>query len=95
MVNHKKSLIDNICDDIEKNADLTKLKDIEFIKLAKEEQNKVENSIYSMIIKFKITPLELDNSIPKELYSLIENKWHYCLNIEKEIRESTLAELFP
>ena len=41
--------------------------------------------------KFKTTPLELDNTMPKELYSLIENKWHYCLNLEKEIREYTLA----
>ena len=45
--------------------------------------------------KFKNTPLELDNSIPKDLYSIIENKWHYCLNMEKEIRESTLACVMP
>ena len=48
-----------------------------------------------MMEKFKTTPLQLDNSMPKELYSLIENKWHYCLNLEKQIRESTLANLFP
>lgn len=71
------------------------MRDIEFIKLSQEEQNKIENYVYALMIKFKTTPLELDNSIPKELYSLIENKWHHCLNIEKEIRESTLAELFP
>ena len=45
--------------------------------------------------KFKNTPLELDNSMPKELYSIVENKWHYCLNMEKEIRESTLARVMP
>ena len=44
--------------------------------------------------KFKKTPLELDNSMPKELNSLIENEWHYCLNLEKQIRESTLVNLF-
>ena len=48
-----------------------------------------------MMAKFKTTPLELDNTMPKELFSLIENKWHYLLNLEKEIRESTLANLFP
>ena len=47
-----------------------------------------------MMAKFKTTPLELDNTMPKELYSLIENKWHYCLNLEKEMRKSTLANLF-
>ena len=48
-----------------------------------------------MMAKFKNTPLELDNTLPKELYSIVENKWHYCLNIEKEIRESTLARVIP
>ena len=48
-----------------------------------------------MMAKFKTTPLELDNTMPKEVYSLIENKWHYCFNLEKEIRESTLENLFP
>ena len=36
-----------------------------------------------MMTKLKTTPLELDDSIPKELSSLIENKWHYCLKMEK------------
>ena len=45
--------------------------------------------------KFKTTPLELDNSIPKDLYSIIKNKWHYYLNMEKKIRESTLARVMP
>ena len=55
----------------------------------------VEESIYTMMDKFKTTPLELDNKMPKELYSIVENKWHYCLNMEKEIRESTLALVMP
>ena len=42
------------------------LKNIEFGKLTKEEQNKVEDSIYAMMAKFKKTPLELDNTMPKE-----------------------------
>ena len=47
----------------------------------------VEDSIYTMMAKFKTTLLELDNTMPKELYSLIENKWYYCLNLEEDIRE--------
>lgn len=43
-----------------------------------------------MMAKFRTTPLELDNSMPKELSSIIENKWHYYLNMKKDIRESTL-----
>ena len=55
----------------------------------------VEESIYTMMAKFKNTPLELDNTMPKELYSIVENKWNYCLNMEKEIRESNLAHVMP
>ena len=43
--------------------------------------------------KFKNTPLELGNTMPKDLYSIIDNKWHYFLDMEKEIRESTLAQV--
>ena len=45
--------------------------------------------------KFKNTLLELNNTMPKELYSIVENKRHYCLNMEKEIRESTLSCFMP
>ena len=37
----------------------------------------------------------MDNTMPKELYSLVENKWHYYLNLEKDIRESNLEYLIP
>ena len=33
--------------------------------------------------------------MPKELYKIIEDKWYFCLQMEKEIRESTLARLLP
>ena len=96
MVSHPpKSKVDKICDNIRDHVDISKLKNIDFGKLTKEEKNNIEQSIYSMMAKFKTTPLELDNIMPKELYSSIKNKWHYCLNLEKEIRESTLANLFP
>ena len=86
-----KSNLEIICDNIKDNADLSNLKGIEFNKLSREQKNMVEESIYTMMDKFKATPLELDNTMPKELYSIVENKWHYCINMEKEIRESTLA----
>ena len=53
----------------------------------------IEELVYAMMEKFKNTPLELENIIPKYLYSIFENKWHYCLNMEKEIRESTLTQV--
>ena len=48
-----------------------------------------------MMAEFKNTPLELDNTMPRELYEIVENKWHYCLKMEKEIKESTLAQVMP
>ena len=78
-----KSKLENVCNNIRDNVDLPGLKTIDFNKLSREEQNVVEGSIYAMLAKFKTTPLELDNTMPKELSSIVENKWHYHLNMEK------------
>ena len=48
-----------------------------------------------MMEKFKTTPLEFDNYVPKSLYDIIEKKWNYRLNLEKKIRETTLAQEMP
>ena len=69
-----KSKLENVCNNIRDNADLTGLKTIDFNKFSREEQNIVEESIYTMMAKFKTTPLELENTMPKELSSIIENK---------------------
>lgn len=88
-----KSNIDNICENIRDNADLTGLKTIELNKLNREDQNKIEESVYAMMAKFKNNPLEFDTTMPKDLCSVVENKWHYFLNMEKEIRESALTQV--
>ena len=41
----------------------------------------VEESVYTMMAKFNNTPLKFDNSLPKDLYLIVKNKWHYYLNI--------------
>ena len=51
--------------------------------------------LHAMMAEYKYTPLELDGTMPKELYKIVEDKWHFCLKMEKEIRESTLTRLFP
>ena len=78
-----KSDLENICDNIRDNVDLYGFKSIDFNKLNREEQNMVEEPVYTMMENFNNTLLELDNSMPKELYSIVENKWHYSLNMEK------------
>lgn len=90
-----KSDLENICDNVKDNVDLIGLKNVDFGKLSREDQNMLEESVYAMMEKFKNMPLELDNTMPKELYTIVENKWHHCLNVEKQIRETTLAQLMP
>lgn len=95
MVSHPlRPNIDKICDDI-KNTDFNDLKGIDFNKLTRDEKNRLEDVVYAMMAQFRYTPLELDNTMPKELYEIVESKCHYFLKMEKEIRESTLAQVMP
>ena len=48
-----------------------------------------------MMSKFKNIPLEFSNIILNGLYDIVEQKWHYYLNFEKQIRETTLAQVMP
>ena len=90
MVSHPKSSIDKLCKKI-RNDDLNDLKNTNFNNLTKEEKNKVDDSMNAMMVDYKHTPLELDGQLPKDLYKIVEDKWHLFLQMEKEIRESTLA----
>ena len=44
---------------------------------------------------FETTPLEISNTIPRKLSNTIEQKWQYCIIIERQIREATLAQKIP
>ena len=59
VVSHPKTSIDKLCKQI-RNDDLNDLKNTEFHKLTKEEQIKIEESVYAMMVDYKNTPLELD-----------------------------------
>ena len=84
MVSHKpQTRLENICENVRNNADLFGLKNIDFEKLEREKRNQVEEAMYEMMSKFKNTPLEFDNTIPNGLYDIVEQKWHYYLNLEK------------
>ena len=48
-----------------------------------------------MMANFKKSPLEIANSMPKSLYERVEQKWHYCLNLERKIRETSLTQAMP
>ena len=76
-------LFENICENVKNNASFLGLKNVDFKKHGREENNLVEESIYAMMSKFKNTPLEFDNTLPKGLYDFVEQKWPYCLNLEK------------
>ena len=31
----------------------------------------------------------------QRVYDRVEQKWHYCLNLERQIRETSLAQVMP
>ena len=71
MVSHApKFVLENSYDNLRDHVDLT-LKNIEFGKIHREDQNMLEESVYAMMEKFKNTPLELDDTMPKELYTIV------------------------
>ena len=96
VVSHSPSLdIGDLCENVRNNANLSGFSHIEFDNLGKIEKNQVEEVVYAMMATFKKDPLELDNSIPKILYERVEQKWHYCLNTKRTIRETSLAQVMP
>ena len=64
--------LENLCENVKNGADLLGFRHVNFDNLGKEEKNKVEESLYAMMSKFKTTPLEFSNSVPKSLYDLVE-----------------------
>ena len=87
--------LENLYENVKNNFYLSKFSHVDFDKLCKVVKNKVEEALYVMMEKFKTTQLEFSNSMPKTLYDIIEKKWHYCLNMEKQIRKTTLAQVIP
>ena len=73
VIHPPKSPIDILCQKI-RNGDLNDVKDIDFNKFSKEEQDKIEESFYAMMAEFKYTPLELAGQMPKELSKIVDEK---------------------
>ena len=75
VVSHKpQSDLENMCETIKNNVDLSGSKNTNFEKLEREEKNQVEEALYAMMSKFKNTPLEFSNTIPKSLCDIVEQK---------------------
>ena len=73
MVSHSPSFdLDNLCENIKTNVYLSGFSRIEFDKLGKLEMDKVEELVYAMMETFKKTPIEIANSLPKNLYDRVE-----------------------
>ena len=65
------SSIDNICENIKTNGDLSSFFHRYFDKLGIVDKNSIEQAIYDMMETFKTIPLEISNSIPKILYDRV------------------------
>lgn len=72
MVSHNPSDLDNLCENIKSNVDLSGFAHIDFDKIKKIEQNTIEEAIYVMMAIFKSTPIEIANSLPKSMYNRVE-----------------------
>ena len=94
MVSHSSSsYLDYLCENIKNNADLSGFTHVEFDKLVKIEIDKLEESIYAMMENFKMTLIEISNSLPKSLYDSVEKRWKYSLTTERNIRETTIPRV--
>lgn len=94
MVSHNLSSdIDNLCESVKTNANLSSFSHIYFDKFGSEDKHNLEEDIYDMMATFKTTPLEFANPIPKSLYERVEKKWKFNLETEKKIRETTLVTI--
>lgn len=87
--------LENLCENVKNSTNLLEFTHVDFDNLGKVEKNQVEEAIYTMMEKFKSTSLEIANSMPKILYDRVEQKWHYCLNLERKIRETFLPQVMP
>ena len=95
-MSHNPSLdLDNLCENVINNVDLSRFSHIDFENLGKVENNQVEMAIYAMMATFKKAPLEIANSIPKILYERVEQNWNYCLDTKRKIIETSLAQVMP
>ena len=65
------SNIENLCDNIKKNADLLGFQHVNFDKLGSGDKNNIEEAIYDMMTTFKTTTLDIFHSIPKILYEIV------------------------
>ena len=94
MVSHSPSSnLDNLCENIKNNVDLSGFTHVEFDKLGKLDMDKVEESIYVMMETFKKTLIDIPNSLPKGLYDRVKKRWKYSLTTERNIKETTLARV--
>lgn len=67
--------IDCVCEKIRDSGSIEGFKNIDYDSLNKDDQEKIEKVITDMVIKFRYTPLELGEDIPKDLYNKLDAKW--------------------
>lgn len=89
----KHSELDISYNNIRNYANFDSLKKLNFEKLTKEEQIKVEEAIYGMMCSFKKTTLEIVEPLPRRLSNAIDQSWSCCMLTKRQIREAALAQL--
>lgn len=95
VINKEALIIDEISNGIRERGGLSHPKIKKYSNMRKEDQDKLEEAIIDMIIKFKWVPVEFSHSLPQELYDKFLVRWTYALNIEKKMRERSLIIAMP
>lgn len=75
--------MDEIYHNIKSTTGLASFKQIKFEKLSNGDKEKVEEAMLDMSCIVKMTPLQMGNLIPNELYKRIDQKWQYAMMTEK------------
>ena len=84
MVSHNLSFdIDNLCENVKTNANLSNFSHIDFDKLGSEDKNNIEEDIYDMMATFKTTPLDIANLFLKLYMRELRKKWKFHLGTKK------------
>lgn len=95
VVMNKDQSIDDLAKTIIDTGGLSNPQLNRFEHLSIEDQNKIEEAIIQMMIKFKKVPIEFSKYVLKILYDKILARWTYALSTKKKMRDQSLVMEIP
>lgn len=75
--------VDQVCEQLTESENILALKNLKYDSLSNEDQDKLEETLINMLIKFTHTTMEVENGIPMGLYSKVDAKRKWVLTRRK------------